>query len=589
MTVYYLGRGANNNGSLIANPFPKGLKMLSGNSFARTQDLTTMTWGNSTYPPRLVSEAVSMVCINYDNESGSQTVNITNMNCPDGFRAQIQMQSCWDGVNLYLSDQSHVAYLSQIDNGMCPPTHPILLPHLFYEVFYSVTGFEGGDGTFVFANGDETGFGFHGDFINGWDIPTLEAAISECLIGNADGVVDECPAFDASNNDDYSALCPERQPVFPCEPVHGTIAKLPGCINGTGYGAAVTAADVTCPGGNAIDCGATYAAVSAQPYSGGSNYSLLGCYTEATNSRALTTKSYVNTTGMTAEACISFCGGSQYVGVEYAQECYCGSVLQAGSVPANATDCDMDCTGNRWELCGGPNRLNIFSKLLAANTTASHAATSSATSLTISKVTTNVTTSKSTTSSATSATTSKVATTSTSKATTFTAATTSSTKATTTSAARTTSSSASPLISFTTTSILPNSRAFSTNYPNPLMIGNSTIGVWKNQGCWTDNTGGGRVLTETYMYGDFMGSAPMTLEMCGAFCGSSKINATFFGVEYQEEVSLTFLLLIYMCLTLNSVTVARLFKVGAHLRPTRMIVASSVLATVLSIAVKGIG
>jgi len=48
------------------------------------------------------------------------------------------MQTCWDGVSLYKSDQSHVAYLSRMDNGVCPPTHPVLLPHLFYEVLYSV-------------------------------------------------------------------------------------------------------------------------------------------------------------------------------------------------------------------------------------------------------------------------------------------------------------------------------------------------------------------------------------------------------------------------------------------------------------------
>lgn len=525
MTVYYLGRGANNNGNTTASPFPKGLKMLSGNNFARTQDLTTYTWGNKTYPPRLVSEAVSMVCINYENNTGAQTVNMTNMNCPDGFRAQIQMQSCWDGVNLYLSDQSHVAHLSQIDNGICPPTHPILLPHLFYEVFYSVTGFEGVSGQFIFANGDTTGYGFHGDFLNGWDIPTLETAIAECLIGNEDGVVEDCPAFDASNNDAFSSLCPERQPIWPCEPVHGTIAKLPGCISASGYGATVTAADVTCPGGNVASCNASYAAVSSEPYDGGANYTLLGCYTEATNSRALTTKSFVNTTGMTAEACIAFCGGSTYVGVEYSQECYCGAVLQAGSVPANASQCNMDCTGNRWEICGGSSRLNIFKKIgSASSSTVSISSTTSSKSSTSTTVTISSSAKQSSTVSSTSSTLAA------------TAAATSSKPSTTSTAAASSSSKASS--SSTTTSTTSSARVFSTKYPNPLLIGNSTIGVWKNQGCWTDNTGGGRVLVDGGVYGDFMGSAPMTLEMCAAYCGAPKINATFFGIEYHEEVSL---------------------------------------------------
>jgi hypothetical protein len=41
-------------------------------------------------------------------------------------------------------------------NGACPPTHPILLPHLFFEVLYSMDGVDTSDGgKFVFANGDD--------------------------------------------------------------------------------------------------------------------------------------------------------------------------------------------------------------------------------------------------------------------------------------------------------------------------------------------------------------------------------------------------------------------------------------------------
>jgi hypothetical protein len=63
------------------------------------------------------------------------------------------------------SDQSHVDYLSQIDNGVCSPTHPVLLPHVFIEVLYSVANINQDGGKFVFANGDETGYGFHGEHL----------------------------------------------------------------------------------------------------------------------------------------------------------------------------------------------------------------------------------------------------------------------------------------------------------------------------------------------------------------------------------------------------------------------------------------
>lgn len=359
MTVYYLGRGADPNGDKVAKPFPPGLKMLSGSNMARTQDLTTRTWGNKTYSSSLVSEAVSMVCINYTPGLGSQTVNMTNMNCPQGFRAQVHMQTCWDGKNLYLPDQSHMAHLTRIDNGICPPTHPVLLPHLFYEVLYSVTDFVGGDGQFVFANGDKTGFGFHGDFINGWDTATLTQAIDQCLIKNENGVVEDCPVFAASNNPNSPQICPERSPIFPCEQVKGTLDKLPGCITPSSYGHVVTSAEITCPGGNSAACTAVKTSQPV-PWAGDATYAPLGCYTEGSNSRALTGDSYNSATNMTAQSCKAFCYGYKYFGVEYAQECYCGDTINTGAVSTNSSECAKDCTGNQWEICGDGSRLNMF-------------------------------------------------------------------------------------------------------------------------------------------------------------------------------------------------------------------------------------
>ncbi|WPH02215.1 Hypothetical protein R9X50_00507000 [Acrodontium crateriforme] len=87
-----------------------------------------------------------------------------------------------------------------------------------------------------------------------------------------------------------------------------------------------------------------------------------GCYTEATNSRALTSASYTNNTGMTEESCISFCSSKSliYAGVEYSSECYCGNSFADGSTTAAITDCNMACSGNSTEACGGGNRLNVF-------------------------------------------------------------------------------------------------------------------------------------------------------------------------------------------------------------------------------------
>jgi hypothetical protein len=85
-----------------------------------------------------------------------------------------------------------------------------------------------------------------------------------------------------------------------------------------------------------------------------------GCFVDNVSSRALSSASYTDSSGMTAQTCIAFCSSKGYpvAGTEYARECWCGS-----SVPAqSATDgCNMACTGDGTQGCGGPNRLTVYS------------------------------------------------------------------------------------------------------------------------------------------------------------------------------------------------------------------------------------
>jgi hypothetical protein len=50
------------------------------------------------------------------------------------------------------------------------------------------------------------------------------------------------------------------------------------------------------------------------------NWVFQGCWTEATNGRALASTTYAND-GMTLESCAAFCKGSLMFGVEYGREC----------------------------------------------------------------------------------------------------------------------------------------------------------------------------------------------------------------------------------------------------------------------------
>jgi hypothetical protein len=89
-------------------------------------------------------------------------------------------------------------------------------------------------------------------------------------------------------------------------------------------------------------------------------YIYKGCYTEATNMRALSSSVSYNYTSMTLEMCATSCSGSTLWGVEYGGECYCGSSINAGSIIAPDTDCSFICPGSSFEYCGAGNRLSLY-------------------------------------------------------------------------------------------------------------------------------------------------------------------------------------------------------------------------------------
>jgi hypothetical protein len=102
--------------------------MITGDTRQRSYDNTTLTYLDT----RPVADRVSFHCIDEANDLAEQHY-MFRTDCVNGMRAQVNFQSCWDGENLYLDNSAHVAYLSGIDYGVCPPTHPVSIPGLFFE------------------------------------------------------------------------------------------------------------------------------------------------------------------------------------------------------------------------------------------------------------------------------------------------------------------------------------------------------------------------------------------------------------------------------------------------------------------------
>ncbi|KAM7209387.1 WSC domain containing protein [Naviculisporaceae sp. PSN 640] len=197
------------------------------------------------------------------------------------------------------------------------------------------------------------------------------------------------------------------------------------------------------------------------------NYAWMGCYSEATNGRALTGGSFASDT-MTVEACAAFCAGrgSQFMGVEYARECYCGNTLGVGSSLQAASQCNMRCKGDNLAFCGAGGRLDMYSLSVVATTALTTSTTTTSSSRTSTSSTSSTTRSStsstsSTTSNSTSSTTRSSTSTTTSSSTS--ATTTSSSRTSTSSTSRSTSSSTLSTSSSTTSSTTRNNTSSSSS------------------------------------------------------------------------------------------------------------------------------
>lgn len=196
-----------------------------------------------TSQPCLAMKAIGFNCLNYSTSpEGSLTHHymrnktFIDAQCPQGIRAELMFPSCWNGSLDSADHKSHMAYPNLLKTGDCPDTHPISVPALFYETIWNTFDFKDIDGQFVFAQGDPTGFGYHGDFIAGWNETFLQEAINTCT--NSSGQQSDCHMFNLQ--DDYDAtrcLMDVPKPLLH-ENVMGPVPSLPGNIPiqwGPGY------------------------------------------------------------------------------------------------------------------------------------------------------------------------------------------------------------------------------------------------------------------------------------------------------------------------------------------------------------------
>lgn len=167
-TLFYYRR--NLPGTL--QPFPKGLKMIAGNSGA----------GSPFENEALRTGHAWFKCGPGTNDK----LDRPPASCPSGILVlSVEFPSCWDGARLDSPD--HKAHVSYPAGNRCPSSHPVPMPLLRTFFRYNVGTQPMGPVTFASHDGHTSPYyQIHMDFFNAWEEPALSSLVNNCLNKNVD-------------------------------------------------------------------------------------------------------------------------------------------------------------------------------------------------------------------------------------------------------------------------------------------------------------------------------------------------------------------------------------------------------------------
>lgn len=184
----------------------------------------------------LVAKAIGFNCLNYTQGYETEGAMVyhylrnktfLDAECLDGVRFELEFPSCWNGKDLDSEDhKSHILYPNLIKTGVCPDGFNVRTPVLFYETIWDTYHFVNYTGTFVIANGDPLGYGYHGDFISGWNQSFLQQAVNTCT--NASGRQEDCVYFNIQDDTIATSCFLSTPEELEDENVQGPMPTLPG-------------------------------------------------------------------------------------------------------------------------------------------------------------------------------------------------------------------------------------------------------------------------------------------------------------------------------------------------------------------------
>ncbi|KAJ5089095.1 hypothetical protein N7532_007779 [Penicillium argentinense] len=237
MLAYYF---LNKVGDEKIHAFPDGFRMLAGDPFQRNftwpvPDPPKSSWGSADESqPALRQKAIGFNCLNYATAAEATldrhympNKTFLDEHCTDGIRLELMFPQCWNGEDLDSDDhKSHVAYPSTVMDGECPIGYKTRLPGLMYETIWNTYAFKDKDGYFTLANGDPTGYGYHGDFMTGWEPGVLQEAVDKCT--SLTGEVEMCSVFNLQSQTKQQQCLLEEPAALKYENTHLDTNGIPG-------------------------------------------------------------------------------------------------------------------------------------------------------------------------------------------------------------------------------------------------------------------------------------------------------------------------------------------------------------------------
>jgi len=203
--------------------FPNNFSMLVGSPSAQNRGCN----GGTPTNPACNNAKTWIACGQND---ATHKVTMPTTSC-SSIGLHMYFPSCWDGQSFTPANQDqHLVYAT--GTGACPTGFSHKLPELVYDWWFdtsTVTPNSNGP-TYILSNGETSGYGLHGDFMNGWNATVLQNIINQCGPTTSP---DSCPLVQTlARPGKSSATSCKFQGNLPSEDVGVTgnpLSTLPGC------------------------------------------------------------------------------------------------------------------------------------------------------------------------------------------------------------------------------------------------------------------------------------------------------------------------------------------------------------------------